>query len=200
MFGIDKFHNIGKGNTSIGIEFILASDKGYEINAVVLEKKKSLLQVVKKINSIGSIAELLPLIDLKTPIVLVFNGKGIVHRKVNVSETDTVATLLNKVLPNANAVDFYIQQQPVDEQHAFVSIVRSDVINDIIDQLIDKKITSLVSCLLGPFSVNNLLPLIDISKNYMLVLFNCKLVKIRYRKSRLAKVLQMRPFTLQMKK
>ncbi len=164
MFGIDKFHNIGKGNTSIGIEFILASDKGYEINAVVLEKKKSLLQVVKKINSIGSIAELLPLIDLKTPIVLVFNGKGIVHRKVNVSETDTVATLLNKVLPNANAVDFYIQQQPVDEQHAFVSIVRSDVINDIIDQLIDKKITSLVSCLLGPFSVNNLLPLIDISR------------------------------------
>ncbi len=156
-----RLENMVKNKTAIGIEIILLPDNGFEINAIVLEKEKSLLRVVKKINAVSSISELATIIDLKMPLILVINGKGIIHRKVNINDTDTTTTLLNKVLPNATKADFYIQQQSLDLLQAFISVVRASAIDEVIEKLKEKKIINIVSCLLGPFSINKLLPFID---------------------------------------
>ena len=104
------FENILKSKTAIGLEIVLLPDSAFEINVVVLKKNKSLISSEKQIKGIKDIAELTGQISNKLPLILIFSGKGIIHRKVVLSEHDTQVTLLNKVLPNANVNDFYIQQ------------------------------------------------------------------------------------------
>lgn len=152
--------NIIKSKTAAGIEVILLPDATYAVNVVVLKKVKSTLTTEKQKEGITSFEELAQLIDTKQPIILVLNGKGIIHRKVSLSESDTDITLLNKVLPNANFKDFDLQQTALGSQQAFVSVVRSSIINEIIEALKKNKLTTIAGCLLGPFVLNNLLPLI----------------------------------------
>jgi Tfp pilus assembly protein PilN len=180
MFWKRRFENIFKSKKSNGVEFVLLPDNTFEINAIVLQTEKSLLNSIKKVSGIHTIEELATIIDFKSPVVLIINGKGIVHRKINttINETYTPTALLNKVLPNANDNDFYIQQQPIDSANTIVSVVRAEIINEIIDQLRQKNIINIVSCLLGPFCVNNLLPLINsnIIQNSYLCFANYKLL------------------------
>lgn len=155
------FKNIIRSKTAVGVEVILLPENAYEINVVVLKKIKSILAIEKQKEGIVSFEELAQLIDPKLPIILVLNGKGIIHRKVTFFENDTQVTLLNKVLPNANLNEFDLQETSISSSQGFVSLIRSSIINEIIEQLKKNKLTGIVGCLLGPFVINNLLPLIN---------------------------------------
>lgn len=155
------FKNIIKSKTALGVEIILLPENAYEINVVVLKKIKSILTNEKQKERIANFEELAQFVDTKFPIILVLNGKGIIHRKIAFSENDTPITLLNKVLPNANPNDFDLQQTIISESQIFVSLIRSSIINEIFEQLKKNKLTNIAGCLLGPFVINNLLPLIN---------------------------------------
>lgn len=155
------FKNIIKSKAAVGVEIILLPENTYEINVVLLKKIKSILTTEKQKEGIGSFEELAQFIDTKLPIILVLNGKGIIHRKISFSENDTPITLLNKVLPNANPNEFDIQETGISSSQVFVSLIRSSIINEVIEQLKKNKLTNIAGCLLGPFVINNLLPLID---------------------------------------
>lgn len=154
------FENIIKGKTAVGIEIVLLPENTYEINVVSLKKTKSILAVEKQKEGIASFEELAQLIDTKLPIILVLNGKGIIHRKISFSGNDTPITLLNKVLPNANPNEFNIQQTVIGSSEVFVSLIRSSIVNEVIEHLKKNKLTNIAGCLLGPFVINNLLPLV----------------------------------------
>lgn len=155
------FKNIIQSKTSVGIEIILLPENTYEINVIVLKKIKSIVTLEKQKTGIESFEELAQFIDTNLPITLVLNGKGIIHRKVNLSENDTSVTILNKVLPNANANDFNLQQTVISSSQVFVSLIRSSVVNELVEQLKKHKLTNITGCLLGPFAINNILPLIN---------------------------------------
>lgn len=155
------FKIIIQSKTAVGVEVILLPENAYEINVVILKKVKSILAIEKQKEGIVSFEELAQFIDPKLPIILVLNGKGIIHRKVTFSENDTQVTLLNKVLPNANLNEFDLQQTSISSSQGFVSIIRSNILNEIIEQLKKNKLTGIAGCLLGPFVINNLLPLIN---------------------------------------
>lgn len=154
------FKNIIQSKTSVGIEVILLPDNAYEINVVVLKKIKSILITEKQKHGI-SFEELAQFVNPRLPIILVLNGKGIIHRKISFSESDTPITMLNKVLPNANPNEFDLQQTIISSSQIFVSLIRSNIINEVIEQLRKNKLTNVAGCLLGPFVINNLLPLIN---------------------------------------
>jgi Tfp pilus assembly protein PilN len=61
-----------------------------------------------------------------TPLVLVLNLRGILHKKLAAGIAQK--QLISHVLPNANSNDFYLQSVPADEGQV-VSIVRKDQIN-----------------------------------------------------------------------
>lgn len=170
--------DIIKSKTATGVEIILLPDGGYEINAVILKREKS--EVVTKTRSSGikDISSLFQIIDAKSPIVLVINGKGIIHRKIAVAENDSLSAVLNKVLPNANLNEFYIQKQKVSVSQIYVSVVRTAVLNDVLEALKENKITNVAHCYLGPFVLNNVLSLIDKNNiaNEFLTIGNHKLL------------------------
>lgn len=155
------FENTIKSKTVAGIEIILLSDHSFEINCVVFKKNKSVLQIEKQREGIKTIEELINYVDVHLPVVLVVNGKGIIHRKVSFSENDTISTLLNKVLPNANNNEFYFQETEIHSTQKFISIVRAVAIDELVEELKKNKFTNIVACLLGPFVANNLISLID---------------------------------------
>lgn len=155
--GLNK---ITEAKTAAGIEIVMLADSVFSINLVLLKKVKSSLVIEKQQEGITSFDELTAALDPKIPFVLVINGKGVIHRKITVNEKDTSATLLNKLLPNANLIDFEIQQTPVDESHGLISVIRSVTVNQLIDELTKRKLRNMADCLLGPFVVNGVFGLL----------------------------------------
>ena len=177
--------NIGLGYVPVsslatGLEIVILPDGSYEMNLVILKKDKQKLSTETKQESIRNFEDVAKLIDAKYPIILILNGKGIIHKKATISENDTTATLLNKVLPNANLNEFIIQKTLINDAEAFISVIRANVFNDTIDQLTKNKITSFAGCLLGPFIIEALLPLISLNaiNNEQLTIGNFQ-IKIR---------------------
>ncbi|OFY82848.1 MAG: hypothetical protein A3F72_01820 [Bacteroidetes bacterium RIFCSPLOWO2_12_FULL_35_15] len=157
-FGLE---NINRSKSVIGIEILLLPDASYEINLVVLKKEKTNIITEKQKEGIKDFDELATHIDPKLPLVVLLNGKGIIHKKVTFVENDTAATLLNKVLPNAKLTEFSIQQTPINSTQVFVSVIRTNVLNDIIEELSKRKLTAISGFFLGPFVITDLLPLMD---------------------------------------
>lgn len=161
-----------KSNSVAGLEIILLPDGSYELYLVILKKQKNTLVTENQAEQLHSFAEAKKLIDPKTPVVLIINGKGVIHRKVRRTENDTNASLLSKCLPNAVTTDFALQQLPLNADEVFVSIIRTDILKDILQQLIKHQLTSISSCFLGPFVLTNVLPLLEkevISHSYVYV-------------------------------
>lgn len=173
-----KVENIIKSKIAIGVEIILLSDGAYEINTVTLKRSKSDVSTEAKSSGIKDIDSLSKIINTKNPIVLVINGKGIIHRKVATSENEPLVTTLNKVLPNANSNEFYIQKQDINLSQNYISVVRASVVNDILEEFKKNNITNIVECLIGPFVINNVLSLIDknIISNEFLTIGNNRLL------------------------
>ena len=171
MFQKPVFENILKSNSATGLEVVLLPDGKLELNVLVLEKNKTALTTVIKEDGVISFEAAAKLIDVKSPIILILNGKGIIHRNVEATATDTLPALLNKVLPNANIDEFVLQHTNVDETHVFVSVIRRSVLDDIMDALKKEQLINIANCLLGPFAINDVLHLIDdtIEKNNQLL-------------------------------
>jgi len=155
------FKNIVKNSTATGLEVVLLPEGNYEMNVVVVKKKKAALSIESKIEGIKSIDELSKMIDKNHPLVLVINGKGILHRKVTLLETDTPETILNKVLPNATIEEFVMQRIALDESQAFISVIRANALNELTESLKRANLVNIAECLLGPFVVNNVVSLLD---------------------------------------
>ncbi len=161
MFEKLGIENILKSKIATGLEIVLSPDGGYEMNVVVLKKNKSALILEKQAEAIANPEELTKIIDLTNPIVLLLNGKGIIHRKITVSETDILTSILNKVLPNANMEEFIIQRTLLGNTQEFISIIRTTAINEVMDMLKKLNVVNIGECILGPFVVNNVILLMD---------------------------------------
>jgi Tfp pilus assembly protein PilN len=153
--------NMLKSKAAAGLEVIILPDGSYQLHLVILKKQKSTLLTEIQRESLSSFTEVQQLIDPKIPLVLIINGKGIVHRKVSSSGNDTPATLLNKLLPNAQVDDFVIQKTAATAEEIFVSVIRLNALTDLIQELVKNKLTNIAACFLGPFVITNLLPLLS---------------------------------------
>ncbi|HEX8514828.1 MAG TPA: hypothetical protein VF868_01425 [Bacteroidia bacterium] len=163
MFSGKRIEHILKGNTIAGVEVIFLPDGSFFLNAVLLKKDRSSVNILKKAERLRGFEQLASLIDPKTPLVLILNGKGIIHRKTVVNENDTDLSLLLKTLPNASPEDFSIQRSLVNGQHAFISVVRNNLIAEILIESKKNKFNNIVAVVLGPFTINQIIPLLHSS-------------------------------------
>lgn len=173
----DRLKNILKSKSSAGLEVIILPDGSYELNLVVLKKQKSSLVTEKQSEGLTTFEAAAALIDPAIPLILIVNGKGIIHRKMDVHENDTPLALLNKIFPNANPDEFVIQQTNLDHRDAFISVIRLNSLTEVLEELIKNKRISIAGCFLGPFVINDLLPLIptDAINNENIIIGNYQL-------------------------
>jgi hypothetical protein len=118
-----------------GIELTFLSENTYVINCIILEVKKEKVIVTETYYNIKSIHELSKKIPELTPVALVLNGKGLIHKKT----TAIGNSLSSDILPGVNPNDFLFQYTnglPSIE----VSIIRKAVADKIITALNELKI------------------------------------------------------------
>lgn len=139
---------------------------------VFLEKEKEKIKTTGQLTGL-TIDGLSEEITDKTPVFLSISGRGIVHKKVEITEDSNDADILNKILPNASIDDFYLQKQEISEKHVYASIVRKEFVDKAIEDLAKKEI-QIIDISLGPFSLNNIIPLLNDS-NELLEVSNFKL-------------------------
>lgn len=99
-------------------------------------------------------------IPKQSSVCLIVGGKGIIHRETNdISQEERL--LLKLFLPDADPNGFYIQRHINGNQShkGIVSIVRKNIIDDII-ALFSGSQFFITGMSVGPFSVQNLLPLL----------------------------------------
>lgn len=153
---IDKILNSSllKGNTSVGIHIYIDENSNYDMSLLILQKKKSKLEILNTNISISNIEDLKEHIPANKPVYLAIDGKGIIHKKVNSSGEIDAKTALSLVLPNAVAEDFLIEINEINSEKTFVSLARKESINEIISELSKAEI-KIHEIYLGCFSLNH---------------------------------------------
>jgi hypothetical protein len=147
-----------------GIECFFHSAERIEFRGVVLKKEKTNVSILSEFQEIFSINELLNLVGREVPLSISITGNAVIHRKINVNDGDTDKIVLQKVLPNANVEDFYLQTlPPVLDGQSFVSIVRKDVADKLLNLLLEHNYF-ILQCSFGPFKIENIFPLLNLNE------------------------------------
>lgn len=156
----NPFSTILKSTRAAGVEVIFLPEKGIQLNIVLIKVNRGNLSIEKTLTGLDDIAVLKEHLPLDIPICLVFNGKGIIHKNVEITERDEDKTLVRKVIPNANIKDFYLQAQARIGGHGFVSIIRKAIADEVINALKSQGYF-IVSVQLGAFSLVPIAALVD---------------------------------------
>ncbi len=146
----------------IGLSIDILDDETRLINFVCLKIKSKNITIVDRGNNLNTISDLKGIFDSDSFVFLSINGKGIINKRINLNSTlvDTSQDkLVNLVLPNANAPEFYAQKY-ITENAFFVSICRDNLLNIILTEL------EMVSCYpvklsIGPYEISNILNFLD---------------------------------------
>ena len=152
-------HRIIKSEIVAGLETIISQEGKYEFNISVLKRNKDSVLLEYCETAIG-FEKLKIHLPFELPIHLVINGNEIIHKTFDSDEQpDDDSTLLQKVLPNANINDFYIQHQ-IKENKTFVSVVRKNVLDTLLSEL-KRHGWKVISCSIGTFFIQTIVPLIE---------------------------------------
>jgi hypothetical protein len=155
---LDKFKAMLLGSDRVaGAELFLSAEKT-EINLAVLFLKKNLVFIDSRQHGIESAEKLRGYISADIPLRVVFNGKGILHKRIEEKNADQ-SNLISHFLPDAKASDFYIQSF-TSGKYIFASAARKTLIDEQLQEL-RKQGFYIVSLSLGPFVVLNALSLLE---------------------------------------
>jgi hypothetical protein len=117
----------------LGITCDILADESYVWRYCILQQTKNSVTVIKS-NTIKELSELKKEKLSLVPVYLSIEGKGVIHKKV---KSDSENPSIYQVIPNALPDDFCISEIPSDNNLAFVSIVRRDVVDTILSQFIE---------------------------------------------------------------
>lgn len=154
-----------------GIHIELVSNEVSYLYAVKLSRIKEQVQITEKYTKVFDAKSLKDIIDSKIPIALSINGKGILHKKISIDANDTVEQIINQVLPGAKSTDFYFQKVKATNNAYYLSICRKDAIEKILTSFQEKS-KEIIACSLGPFELNNIVPLIKFENTQKICFLN----------------------------
>lgn len=182
---INKLKNwkILRGNTVAGVQLNVLGDSAMELNLVVLQKNKSRLNVKDKLIAATSLEELSGAIPKNILVYVAIDGKGIIHKKVNISADIDEKTALSHILPNASIDDFIVEINPVSADKSYVSVARKENVVALLNDMVNAGI-NVQSLTLGCFSINKVIGFIknlqsEISlQNYKLEIRDEKIFEI----------------------
>lgn len=105
-----------------GITLFTDTDGRTTISAVTIKAQGDELEITQKVKDKTTTAQLKETLSIKVPVALTMTGKGVLIKAVESGEEISFANF-NRVIPNGNWEDFYVQQFPTGDRN-FVSIVR----------------------------------------------------------------------------
>ncbi len=143
-------------NKVTGIEVIFLPDNKYTINCITISSKNNKITRENEATGITQVGELIKKADAKTPVSIVFNGKGILVKRIVGNQPPDNAVVA--VLPNANPADFYFETHPHND-FSVAAIARRELIDAFIQSL-KKEGFTILQATLGFSTITNILPFI----------------------------------------
>jgi Tfp pilus assembly protein PilN len=143
------------------ISIKLLPENASQVSLCILEKKKSVITIAKTVDDIA-LEDVTSLITVDIPVVLVLDGRGVLHKKLDADMVSAPGKLLTKIIPQATPNDFYLQQFESGSV-VFASLIRQQLLNDIIGKLTNLKL-DVVKVYQGPFVTAVLLPFLDLTQ------------------------------------
>ncbi|MDO8999666.1 MAG: hypothetical protein Q7W45_07875 [Bacteroidota bacterium] len=136
------------------------SDNGTTFYYTHLKNKNNKLNLVSTSSSINKLELPKEIAKNKIPVVLIANGKGIVLKKISLSENSeqNFEELIRTNLPTINTNDFFVQLFKQNNNSAFISLCRKEQLNALLEELKLNKI-EVANVLIGAPAVNGIQPL-----------------------------------------
>lgn len=137
-----RFGHINK-LISISVQF---SGEQECFNGVNVKYKNQEIEILNQFSSIKSFEKLVDEIDINLPVLLHFEGKGILNKKFNRN-----TNYHQEVVLNGNTDEFYFTDY-VEEDTVYTSVVRRAMVQNILERLKKEKVF-VVGVSSGPFIV-----------------------------------------------
>lgn len=153
----DSLSNLLKYRQSCCVELLLQGEVVF-YRSILLKEEKGSIQIINQLEKTTDFNQVFSNIPPFTPLILLFNGYGILHRQLenlHLSDRDIV----NAILPNASAADFLIQETESNNQ-TFVSIIRKKIIEEHLTKFKEAKLWP-VALGIGNFQIQQIIPLLD---------------------------------------
>src|ERR1051326_6138781 len=131
----DSYRNWLKGKVSAGVEIEILSAGKFSLHYVLLKRNKSKVSVVSSGKELVSITQLNSFIGKDVPVSVILTGKGIIRKEIPAGDLKSEKDLLQRVLPNANPGDFYLEHFKGYSGQQFVSLVRKQAAEEVLAQL-----------------------------------------------------------------
>jgi hypothetical protein len=173
MFEVIK-NKILEVRRACGVEVSLLNGGDLAIQAVIVKLQKHVVVKEKEVHSIASAEALGQLVSAGTPLAVVLNGKGILHKKVPLEAL--TGNVFETVLPNGNPADFYMEICPY-ESWASVYLVRRAVLDKVVDDLARCNLRVLTVSM-GATGLQNLMPYLNPEKDMDQIRTNHFLLRI----------------------
>jgi len=141
------------------MEVVQQADAEPLVRCVTLSLAKGTVTATEQWEELG-LTKALERLEKRLPVVLVVNGRGVLHKQVNptTSGQETDETLLATVLPAVKAAEFYVQRYR-HPHTGFLSLARRDTVDALLTQL-QAKGARVIALSFGPFVFGNVWPYI----------------------------------------
>jgi hypothetical protein len=152
---------IFKTKTVAGVEIIARPDSAFSYNIQVLTKKGKGLSPAESFTNIIDKAQFFKTLkDLKCPIIVNYQGKGLIHRAFQDSVKQHFSEALNRVVPSGNEQEFHIQLYNSPSGNSFVSILRKQQLDELLKEFAEQKI-DVIGLVTGSYHLELILPLTE---------------------------------------
>ncbi|MGZ3919079.1 MAG: hypothetical protein ACXVNM_07200 [Bacteroidia bacterium] len=144
-----------KTNKVLGLEINILNDTEVIINCCICERSGSKILVPFSKSGLTSIDQLIKHIPKKDiPVCLILTGKGVMNKKITLSENESVSSAFHKVFPTGNENDFFTQVYYGLGNSGFCSIIRVQKVDQVIQSLSSAGL-QVIDLFLGPFVIEN---------------------------------------------
>jgi Tfp pilus assembly protein PilN len=154
--------------TAAGLHIEIRKDNSIVGYCCVLEKKKGQVKIKKQF-SVSNLDELPTKLPVKTPLFIIVNGKGVVHKKIQENKSTDIKDIVHSVLPSANVDDLFVQTCD-GKDGRFVSFVRKNIPDKLVRE-IHKQQYSILKLYLGPYKLNTILPVLKTDEHELSLSF-----------------------------
>jgi hypothetical protein len=156
----------------------------YKVKVINASFKRGNLKV-DSYNQFNSLEQLVNFIDIKIPLIVLFNGKQVVHKLCNINDNNNDDITLNTLFPNFSNDDFIYQKNHISISSVYYSIVRKELLDEIV-KIIETKGYIVVSTAIGPFCLGSIREYITNFSSlhisdYLVKLSNGVIISIEYK-------------------
>jgi Tfp pilus assembly protein PilN len=153
---LEKYYRINRA-AGISIRVLSNGKTTIHVSEIILEGSK--LDFGKKAVNIIDLKKIGELLPVKTVVALNLSGKGVLQKQTEKIERIDQGNF-NRVVPNANLEDFYIQNF-ISGEKSFVSMIRKSDADIWLEQLKELGF-QVVMLTLGPYPVQNIVDQLNI--------------------------------------